>query len=407
MSMERNDKELSHVSRDSSGGERVTSKDPWCMPQKPTETKETASMIRRLTSQNNAQPKQPRRIGESYAPATLALHNIKVRDFAYESTLPPLPSITFPVRPVHMGPRPLKRARKEYDDEPLWARIAPNDYRAFQSKRAKQLVRVPTEPVIDDENSQPRREHAYADLSDYSSQEPESQSQDAGGGSSHRPKPLQGEPTLPVFPVRMPEEQDFNRERTPSGDTEPYVDTPIVTPNGSLQFKDVASTTDPASSLNTATPAQALVDVLTESSRPASEVTGVQNGFRPSSPSALPPGSTPVHSSGLSSGDESDSGSPPRNKSRRVRIIKSDSPQPPKNETNGAEPPRYFLRERRVSRPPPAKSSSARSRSRSRRNASPSRRQAVKPAAPKSLKRERRGASRVRNSDDNTTSASS
>ncbi|ETW82426.1 hypothetical protein HETIRDRAFT_408790, partial [Heterobasidion irregulare TC 32-1] len=56
-------------------------------------------------------------------PISLAQHNIKVRDFAYESVLPPIPPIPR-LRSVQAGPRPLKRLKRSHgpdmdDDDPF------------------------------------------------------------------------------------------------------------------------------------------------------------------------------------------------------------------------------------------------------------------------------------------------
>ncbi|KAJ3526482.1 hypothetical protein NM688_g8258 [Phlebia brevispora] len=54
-------------------------------------------------------------VREQHKANMLATYGIKVRDYAYESTLPPVPAYHPPPRPK--GPRPLKRTRQQYEEE--------------------------------------------------------------------------------------------------------------------------------------------------------------------------------------------------------------------------------------------------------------------------------------------------
>ncbi|KAG5654615.1 hypothetical protein H0H81_011590 [Sphagnurus paluster] len=139
---------------------------------------------------------------------TLAQLGIKVRDFAYESTLPPIPPyIRF--RQVLPGPTPLKR----HNDDP---EAGPSS-----SKRSK-LTREDTEPDI----PQPTigRARGFTNLRDY---EPEP--------SRSRPLSQQSNPITSQLPLRYL----YSRE------PEPYIDTPVVTPNGSLHWKHDAPASQP------------------------------------------------------------------------------------------------------------------------------------------------------------------
>lgn len=133
-------------------------------------------------------------------PEDLAKLGIKVRDFAYESKLPPIPPFRRkPVQPVMRSPKRLHRfGEEDIDNEDV-----------FSVGERPKLQRVDTEPVIEEPASQ--RMPAYSDLT--------------------RLPPL-------FLPPSQPPIHD-------SQESEPYVeiDTPLVTPNGSLNWgaKDTGS----------------------------------------------------------------------------------------------------------------------------------------------------------------------
>ncbi|KAF5387758.1 hypothetical protein D9615_000613 [Tricholomella constricta] len=157
---------------------------------------------------------------------TLARHGIKVRDYAYESKLPPVrPYRVRQIQPAP-GPRPLKRVRMDGEDDDVFY----NHPRAIEgegrsSKRSK-LEREVTEPDI--QLPTLNRARGFLNLIDYEP-EPQSQSQQTDWEASHSQPPS-----------RFLESQD----------SEPYIDTPFVTPNGSLQWKTDNKSDIPASQLD-------------------------------------------------------------------------------------------------------------------------------------------------------------
>ncbi|KAG6910962.1 hypothetical protein DXG01_006016 [Tephrocybe rancida] len=165
---------------------------------------------------------------------TLAKLGIKVRDFAYESKLPPVQP--YRVRQIQPGPRPLKRNRRdgeENEDDVFQDNSRTGPSEGSSSKRSK-LEREDTEPDITQQQSRPTRARGFMNLNEYEPQTP------------------------PWFQSQPPElSQPSGLSQPPqilldSQDSEPYVVTPIVTPNGSLQWPDVGTTSDiTASQLDT------------------------------------------------------------------------------------------------------------------------------------------------------------
>ncbi|KII94997.1 hypothetical protein PLICRDRAFT_33825 [Plicaturopsis crispa FD-325 SS-3] len=166
---------------------------------------------------------------------TLSQHGIRVRDFAYESTLPRI--APFRPKPRPPGPRPLKRMRKTYDgadpDDPfldLGRPITSTFGRGHGFEGDADHKRwKPSVPAV-------------SETTDYPSQSQESQAE------MSQPPPFvrEGSPSPSSQPPRHLSSQD----------SEPYVDTPLVTPNGSLQWT-VGNTSDiPASQLDRQSQAQ-------------------------------------------------------------------------------------------------------------------------------------------------------
>ncbi|KAG7449480.1 uncharacterized protein BT62DRAFT_686448 [Guyanagaster necrorhizus] len=140
-------------------------------------------------------------------PEDLAKLGIKVRDFAYESKLPPIPP--FRRKPLQQGllksPKRLRRfGQEDVDDEDV-----------FSVDKRPRLQRVDTEPVIEEPVSQ--RIAAYSDIT--------------------RLPPL----LLPPSRASVNDSQE----------SEPYIDTPLVTPNGSLNWRVKDTSSIPASQLDT------------------------------------------------------------------------------------------------------------------------------------------------------------
>ncbi|GBE79920.1 hypothetical protein BKA93DRAFT_197244 [Sparassis latifolia] len=196
------------------------------------------------------------------SPDMLAAHGIKVRDFAYESTLPPIKSVPYiplQVQPGIGGPTLLKRfriSREEdlVDNEPYVRRMFCTDSDAmpgereqtYEVKKPQPLQRVDTEPVLSEPQS--KRAMAFAVL-------PVGPSHD-----SYRPPPS----TPPRPPSLHISTQSPNRIgpqyfpslfqpglQDPSQDSEAWIDTPLVTPNGSLQLPVADNSAIPASQLDT------------------------------------------------------------------------------------------------------------------------------------------------------------
>ncbi|KAG6842047.1 hypothetical protein C0991_003573 [Blastosporella zonata] len=157
----------------------------------------------------------------------LAELGIKVRDFAYESKLPPVQP--YRVRQIQPGPRPLKRLRKdgEEDDGDVFQTSTASENTS--SKKLK-LKREDTEPDVSQEQPYPRRDRGF--------------------------KNINYEPRVPPWFQSQPSEFSQSIElyqQFESQECEPYVITPVVTPNGSLQWPDAVGTTSdiPASQLDT------------------------------------------------------------------------------------------------------------------------------------------------------------
>lgn len=196
-------------------------------------------------------------------------HGIRVRDFAYESTLPPVPAMRR--LPAPPRSRALKRKSRFYedDDEPHIPSLSspassPNSY---PNKRPRPLRREPTEPLTPEDAStsqarrlgrrsieplsQPSQQLSYGDLNDLFHNPPSQAQSDTN--TPHRPltpprRLRLSLPNSPSNPLDIPVE-DFASSRTPirpSG----WVDTPVVTPNGSCHF-DFSSPVQAPSTLPT------------------------------------------------------------------------------------------------------------------------------------------------------------
>ncbi|KAK0206696.1 hypothetical protein DFS33DRAFT_611764 [Desarmillaria ectypa] len=139
-------------------------------------------------------------------PEDLAMFGIKVRDFAYESKLPPIPP--FRRKPPQPGlMRSPKRLRRFGEED-----VGNED--VFSVGKRPKLQRVDTELVIEEPASQ--RMPAYSDIT-----------------------------KLP--PLLLPSSQPPVHD---SQESEPYVDTPLVTPNGSLNWGVKDTSSIPASQLD-------------------------------------------------------------------------------------------------------------------------------------------------------------
>ena len=211
--------------------------------------------------QDQDQEKQQSRRPPS--PESLARHGIKVRDFAYESDLPMIPSIPR-VRQL-VAARPLKRTKRYFeqpsdvftvDTRSQSQSVAAGSFQASspslvldqresaEGSQSKPLERKSTEPVIfpERESRRPYRDVGYADISQIPS------------GSQVAQRSLHDAltPTTPTAadrvsafsPVSLPFPFPPTRRLTTLGgsqESESSTDTPLVTPNGSLTWPTITS----------------------------------------------------------------------------------------------------------------------------------------------------------------------
>ena len=209
------------------------------------------------------------------SPGALARHGIKVRDFAYESNLPLIPSIPR-ARKVVLGTRPLKRTKRYFEEaddiftvnthsQSQSATAGPFSQALSQSQESDQqhesvnqsrpLERKSTEPVIipERESQRPYRDVGYADFSQHPS------SSQAAQRSPHHPltpttsTAVTRTPTK-FSPVSLPFPFPATKRLTTEGgsqESELSTDTPLVTPKGSLLWPSPYIASDlPASQLD-------------------------------------------------------------------------------------------------------------------------------------------------------------
>lgn len=227
--------------------------------------------------------------------AQLATLGIKVRDFAYESTLPP-------VRTVYRQPRQIQpsvpRQLHREDTEPL------DNIQQSQSDSGSGIARTITEPVLENEGPSIAREMGgFFEIN----------------GSTDR--------IINSQPFRLhPETPGYSQVIQPlltSQETGVIVPTPTVTPNGSLQWKELPT----LSGRNTPPP------IL-------SRLTSHLSGF--SSPLTPLPSSPPSRQGSSILFDRSSSMEKPYRKRRKISIDNT-------NSRPGLG--RYYLRKRPLSSP--------------------------------------------------------
>ena len=148
--------------------------------------------------------------------ALLASLGIKVRDFAYESKLPP-------IQPIYRHPRQIQPAVVRTTLKRQWAESGEDDYFSQSSSQPetsqKRLERTSTEPAIPPVPDS-------TDIDDYDGFYTDSQ------------------------PNKYPESQQMPLPIFESQESEPYVDTPLVTPKGSRQWPIADTSNIPASQLD-------------------------------------------------------------------------------------------------------------------------------------------------------------
>jgi len=213
--------------------------------------------------QRQGQDQEKQQSRRTPSPESLARHGIKVRDFAYESNLPMIPSIPR-VRQL-VTARPLKRTKRYFEqpsdvltvDTPSQSQsVAAGSFQASSPSlvldqresadrfQSNSLERKSTEPVIfpERESGRPYRDVGYADFSQIPSG-----SQAAQTNLRHTLTPAT--PTavdrISAFsPVSLPFPFPPTRRLTTLGgsqESESSTDTPLVTPNGSLTWPTITS----------------------------------------------------------------------------------------------------------------------------------------------------------------------
>jgi hypothetical protein len=208
------------------------------------------------------------------SPGTLARHGVKVRDFAYESNLPLIPSIPR-VRQL-VGARPLKRTRRYFEElgdvftvdtpsqsqscaaGPFQASLLDLDHQhesASYSSQSRPLERKSTEPIIvpgqGSQQQQLYRDVGYADLSQMPSGSQAAQTSPHHALTPVTPTTVSRTSTLSPAPLSLP--FPLTRKSAAAGgsqESESSTDTPLVTPNGSLTWPTITSDL-PASQLGT------------------------------------------------------------------------------------------------------------------------------------------------------------
>ena len=153
--------------------------------------------------------------------ALLASLGIKVRDFAYESKLPP-------IQPIYRHPRQIQPAVVRNTLKRQWEDDVFSQSSSQPESSQKKLERTSTEPAIP-----PTLDST--DIDDYDSLHTDSQQ-----------------------PNSYPESQQMPLSVFESQESEPYVDTPLITPKGSLQFPVADTSNIPASQLDAESQSTAL-----------------------------------------------------------------------------------------------------------------------------------------------------
>ncbi|KAN0126715.1 hypothetical protein V8E52_000355 [Russula decolorans] len=210
-----------------------------------------------------------------FSPGTLARHGIKVRDFAYESNLPLIPSIPR-ARKVVPGARPLKRTKRYFEQaddiftvdthtqsqsatvgslSQALSQSQESDEQHESASQSRPLERKSTEPVIvpERESQRPYRDVGYADLSQHPSSSQAAQRSPRHPLMPTTPTAVTKTPTK-FSPVSLPFPFPATKRLTTEGcsqESELSSDTPLVTPKGSLTWPSPYITSDlPASQLD-------------------------------------------------------------------------------------------------------------------------------------------------------------
>ncbi|OBZ76601.1 hypothetical protein A0H81_03876 [Grifola frondosa] len=207
---------------------------------------------------------------EQHAQHMLNTYHIKVRDFAYESTLPPLASVH---RKVEAGPRPLKRTRAYLEPEGTPDPDVQTTYYTDSNatdpsqgelviKKPKPLARRPTEPADTFLRMPALRAMGLGTFYAPRAQ-PYAPAACADARTPSTPTKASCAPVVPQSSLGI----DVECSQGTSHDSEPWVDTPPVTPGGSY-ILHVADSTSPLQ-----------LDGASQRPPPAEDVTISQRGF--------------------------------------------------------------------------------------------------------------------------------
>ncbi|KAI0375862.1 hypothetical protein BV20DRAFT_984955 [Pilatotrama ljubarskyi] len=320
-----------------------------------------------------SQPAEREDVDQSNGIALLATYGIHVRDFAYENTLPPV--TTVPRFSVQKQPRSraLKRTRdmlevndgEESDvEDPSIPRTwyidssgTGTSRKSRYRKRAQALARTLTEPADDIPQSQGLNTREGGFMLPPSqrpfSPGPSSQSQDVPFPTTPRrpDRQAQANSLSPLTIVNNVSPSQVSHQGE-SQETESWIDTPLVTPNGSLQWPTIQNTSAlPASQLESVLPQFPAEDDVTlsqlgfspERSQPqhravpfAQSPAGTPSPLRQDA--QLPPPAAFRHRTPSPTKSRHASTSPPR---RSPRLGHPEARQEPRSGS-----PRYHLRQR-------------------------------------------------------------
>lgn len=326
----------------------------------------------------------------------LAKLGIKTRDFAYEHVFPPIaPYIRGRRAPaqVQVGPAPLRRTRRNEAEEandpfragPSQPVASGSGRRVLRKENGRNLERESTEPAEESQPPPPTRERGYVDLSEY---QPASQSQPANTSAPRTPPALTPLYTNSQSTSAPDYSQSQSLPQFAFSQQSDYIDTPLVTPNGSLQWpEDIDIGSVSASQMDTesqlVTP-----EILSYSQLGFAPLQSQTDSPSQSQPEALPirlhshssplstPPSSPLPIAALPNMRPGPSMEQPLSSPTSQSRIRSRSPRrqrtvespvlSPLSDSEPSSPSRYNLRKRRAGPPeaPPAVRRTTRSQSR-------------------------------------------
>ncbi|KAF8969425.1 hypothetical protein BDZ97DRAFT_1795586 [Flammula alnicola] len=271
--------------------------------------------------------------------ADLKKLGIKVRDFAYESTLPPVPTVYCHPRQIQpsVNRNPVQRQSTETDEDGAFSQQSQGG--------TKKPEKTPTEPALTP--APPARQGGFLNIEDYDR-------------TNDNIIDSQKAPSFPESPVNSQVPPTIFESQA----SEPTIKTPLVMPNGSLQWNILDISDIPPSQLDTES--QAAVPEMfsysqlgfsppTEYSQQNVPLNGSQDyaistassplSPAPSSPAI--PASSPSTSVKAPSSNLSQSQTLPSANRRTKPTHDLHSPVTPKKPTG-----RYYLRKRKTPSPP-------------------------------------------------------